>query len=164
MTLWLLVWKYMNKRGTTVSQLIFSTIRLITIVLLIVSCSTFLYFPNVLSRTFPPKILMSMPARDPFSSVLSHISLYPFFPYTLFPSCKFLYPFLPALPIIMLVPHFPLKILLIFPARGPYSSILSLFFTVPSCTVDFALTFFCCDCNAISSPFVFLEFSWRICL
>ena len=60
-----------------------------TIVVLHVSCSTFPYFlflPHflhfpVLSRTSRPKILMSMPAPGPSSSVLPSLCLYPSLPY-----------------------------------------------------------------------------------
>ena len=57
-----------------------------------VSRSTLPYFLQssvlpVLSHNSPPKILLSMPAPGPYSSVLSFTSLYPFLPCTSFPSC-----------------------------------------------------------------------------
>ena len=47
---------------------------------LILYSSSFPYFP-CLSRTSPPKILLSMPAPGPSSSVLPSLSLYPSLPY-----------------------------------------------------------------------------------
>ena len=122
------------------------------IVVLLVSCSMFPYclillqFPvlPVLSRTFPPKIPLSIPAYFLLHPYILSSHALPFphvFPY-------------PVLP--MFVPHFPSQNS-VEHVRSRYLLQRTYFPPVLSRIVDFTLSFFYCVCNTFFFTLCFTE-------
>ena len=117
---------------------------------------------KVLSRTFPPKILLSMPAPSSSSSVLPHIPL-PFHGMYFLFLLHFLFPYFPSFLYFPCLSRTSLsKILLSMSAPGPSSNVLLFLFfysSLPYFSVLWILPFLCLYCDFLSIFFteIFLK-------